>query len=289
MKENNNPVMKVMYYLLLACMFIGAFALTGCTVNVNINNPDTVKDEADEAEVTQEDIEEVILGSWIVADRNGQPALTNEKGVFTFVSPTEAYISASFSARPELGTPWMSMLKAEAEIDGNRVIITRKGDDEAAMVNEMIISDINDAETQGSLVVKSVNDGEETVITEESIRFVKVNDDYSEDIIGTWEGCCTSDGSVFDDGQEHRWEYKADGTYIYYIKDGDEWIPSDNTLNEYFVDGNLLCTRWVEGDEENREWWEVSIDGDKMNWTALREDEDGNTFTSTFEMTKVEE
>ena len=39
---------------------------------------------------------------------------------------------------------------------------------------------------------------------------------------------------------------------------------------------------------ENREWWEISIDGNKMNWSALREDEDGKTFTATFEMTKVQ-
>ncbi len=60
-------------------------------------------------------------------------------------------------------------------------------------------------------------------------------------------------------------------------------------MNEYFVDGNLLCTRWMEGDEENREWWESTIDGDKMSWTALREDENGKTFTATFKMTRVTE
>lgn len=58
--------------------------------------------------------------------------------------------------------------------------------------------------------------------------------------------------------------------------------------DEYFVDGNLLCTRWMENGAENREWWEISIDGNKMNWSALREDEDGKTFTATFEMTKVQ-
>jgi hypothetical protein len=60
-------------------------------------------------------------------------------------------------------------------------------------------------------------------------------------------------------------------------------------MNEYFVAGNLLCSRWMENGQENREWWEISIDGDKMNWTALREDEDGKTFTATFEMKRVEE
>ena len=59
-------------------------------------------------------------------------------------------------------------------------------------------------------------------------------------------------------------------------------------MNEYFVAGNLLCARWMENGQENREWWEITIDGDKMNWTALREGEDGKTFTATFEMDRVE-
>jgi hypothetical protein len=32
----------------------------------------------------------------------------------------------------------------------------------------------------------------------------------------------------------------------------------------------------------------MTIDGDTMNWTALREADDGSTFTATFEMSKVE-
>ena len=108
-------------------------------------------------------------------------------------------------------------------------------------------------------------------------------------MIGTWEGRCTSEGSVFDDGQDHRWEFKDDGTYVYYVKDGDNWVPADAVEGDYFVAGNLLCGRWFEDERENREWWEITIDGDKMNWTALREGEDGETFTASFEMQKVPE
>lgn len=48
------------------------------------------------------------------------------------------------------------------------------------------------------------------------MRYVKVDADYTASIVGKWQGRCTSEGSVFDDGQEHQWEYKADGTYVYY-------------------------------------------------------------------------
>ena len=70
------------------------------------------------------------------------------------------------------------------------------------------------------------------------------------------------------------------------------WQLSDDVLHDYFVDGNLLCTRWQnvgEGQKENREWWEIeSIQNGVMKWTALRMREDGTTYTATFEMTKVQ-
>ena len=270
----------------LACLTAG-IGLAGCVGSSEQPTETTTTAEITTAEVTQADIEKMIIGSWIVAERKGQPALTNEKSVFTFESPTKAYVSASFNARPELGIEWLNMLESEVEIKGNKVTITRKGGGEATMVNELTISNITDAETRGDLVSKLVDNGKETVITEEQIRFVKVKDDYSKDILGTWEGHCTSEGSVYDDGQEHRWEYKEDGTYVYYHKDGDNWVPSDDKLNDYFVDGNLLCTRWGDGNTEDREWWEITVDGDTMNWTALRENEGGSTFTATFEMNKV--
>ena len=130
--------------------------------------------------------------------------------------------------------------------------------------------------------------GNVIVVTKQNVRLAKVKADYGEAVLGTWQGRCTSEGSEFDDGQEHRWEYKNDGTFVYYVKnENNEWEPSTNTLNEYFVDGTLLCTRWVDDEGENREWWEISIDGNRMNWTALRKKTDGTTYTAKFEMEKV--
>ena len=156
------------------------------------------------------------------------------------------------------------------------------------MVGELNVSSITDTENKGRLVVKKVENGAETIVAEETIRFVKVAD-HSTAILGTWEGRCTSEIAAYDDGQTHRWEYKDDGNYVYYIKDGDDWAPSQDKVNEYFVTGNLLCTRWGDGNTETREAWEVTIDGDTMNWTALRGKNDGSTFTVTFEMKKVAE
>ena len=60
---------------------------------------------------------------------------------------------------------------------------------------------------------------------------------------------------------------------------------------EYFVAGNLLCTRWKntgEGQQENREWWEITAMGASgMVWTALREKADGTQYTAAFSMNKI--
>lgn len=69
------------------------------------------------------------------------------------------------------------------------------------------------------------------------------------------------------------------------------WIPNPtNTLNEYFVDGNLLCMCWINNGIEYREWWEIaSIENNVMSWTGLRKKEDGTTYIASFSMVKVNE
>jgi len=234
-------------------------------------------------------IPEKIIGKWMPADKDGQPMPTNKKMVIDFVSPIKAIMSASLSSHPEAGTFWGVSLEGDVAINDNKVTVTSQPDEHTTLVHEFIITDINDKEFKGNHEVTYTIDDNVVLSIVDEVRYVKQTADYSAAIVGTWQGRCTSEGSVFDDGQEHRWEYKADGTYVYYVKDGDNWVPyADNTLNEYFVDGTLLCTRWIDNDVENREWWEITINGDKMNWTALRQNPDGTTFTATFEMTKVE-
>ena len=239
-----------------------------------------VKESA--AEVTQEEIEEHIVGTWIRAEKNGQPLLTNDKIVYSFVSPTEAYQSASL-VRAD-ASPWHTPSKCGIEINGNTITITYSLDD-LTYEQQYTITDISsDTFTANRKFTRSSQDSDPEVI-EDVVTFVKV-DDLSEAVLGTWEGKCTSEGSVFDDGKEHRWEYKSDGTYVYYNKDGDKWVADDSEKCEYFVAGNLLCTRWTKDGTENREWWEISVKDGKMSWNALRANEDGSTYTSTFEMQK---
>ena len=234
-------------------------------------------------------LEEKIIGKWMAVESKGKPAPTNRKSVVTFVSATKAYISKSFDSRMESGDVWMTNEEADVVIDSNKVTLTSREDEHTTRVYEYTITSINANEFSANVKLTKLVDGNVVLTREGSTRLEKVNVDYSQAILGTWQGHCTSAGSVFDDGQEHRWEYRADGSYVYYRHDGQAWVPYGDDFAEYFVDGTLLCTRWRNSGEqtENREWWEISINGNRMNWTALRQNPDGTTFTATFEMEKI--
>ena len=239
----------------------------------------------DERKISQSDIEKMIVGKWIKSEIDGRPVLTDEKSVFDIVSTTEAYTSASHIT--DEGDPFDYNQKSIVDINGNVVTITTTTSEGESLIHELTITDINNSGFTAKRKFTRTIKGTDPLLKEDTVYFFKVNDDYGSDIIGTWEGRCTSAGSVFDDGQEHRWEFKDDGTYVYYVKDGDNWVPSKNTMNEYFVAGNLLCFRWIDSGTEDREWWDITIDGDTMKWTAVRSNEDGTPFTASFEMTRV--
>jgi len=257
---------------IIALMVLATMVLTGC-------NKDKITN-----------LDEKIIGKWVVADRNGQPAPTNEKLVVNFISSTKAYVSASLNAHPELGL-FVNQKEADVVIDGDKVTFTFHADDHSTSVHELTVTAINDREFSAKYKVTVTVDGTTVISEEGSDRYVRVTDDYSQAIQGTWEGHVTSEQSEYDDQLEHRWQYNADGTYVYYNKDGNNWIPNPtNTLNEYFVDGNMLCMRWINNGVEYRERWEIaSIANGVMNWTALRKKADGTVYTATFSMTKVEE
>ncbi len=262
--------------MLSAIIICGASVFTSCSKEDNPVTPDL-------------NVAEKIIGKWITAESDGKALPTNEKIVFDIVSPTEAYVSLSIQDRTAEDTPWRDREEVDVEIIGNDVILSHSPKPGMTVMVELYIDSITDATLIAKRTVTIRQDGGLVKSTENMIRYEKLDKDYSADIVGIWEGQISSEQDTYGDGLQHRWEYKADGTYVYYVKDGDNWVPSANTLNEYFVAGKLLCMRWVNAGTELREWWEIeSIENGVMKWKALRQREDGTTYTASFEMKKVE-
>ena len=241
----------------------------------------------DDNSKTDLNIAEKIIGKWMVSELEGQMCPTNLKTVVTFDSPTKAYGSLS----DFYSNSWNVRTEANVKITGNKLSMISNEDAHTSHVLSTTVSAITDTyillNSDWSILVDGKEIQHETYAQE---RWERVTKNYQNDIIGTWEGKVTSEEDEHTDGELHRWEYKSDGTYVYYNKVGGEWAPNNDFLAEYFVDGILLCTRWQQtsGSEELREWWEIeSIQNGVMKWKALRMHEDGTTYTATFEMKKV--
>jgi hypothetical protein len=270
---------KFYYLSLLAGLLFGMAGFTSCSND-------------DNAVPTQQEVATKIIGKWMFADRDGVPTPTNKKRVFNFVSATKAYVSASYGMDIP-GAEWPEQTEATVAINGNVVTLTMHLDEHTTMVDEYNVTAINDTEFTARLKVTITVDGTVKRSTESTIHLTRVAKDFSKDILGTWEGRSSSEeSSEYDDGKLHRWDYKADGTFVFYNQDEyGEWQVSKDVFAEYFCDGTLLCTRWKnvgEGQKEKREWWEIlSIENGVMKWYGLRQREDGTTYTASYYMTKV--
>ena len=273
--------MKKYFNLMIAAIMIcGASVFTSCS---NDDDPATESDLG---------VAEKIMGRWISASVDGEALPTNDKMVYNFVSTTEAFISSSFGETKDFEAQWVYLSQADVVINGNKVTITHSPAPGTNVIVELHVEAITSSMMIAKRTVTIRKDGGLVGSDEDMIRFEKA-EDYSADIIGMWEGHSTgAEGSEFDDGENHRWEYMADGTFNYFRKNADGlWQISDDDYADYFVAGSLLCTRWKNagvGNEEHREWWEIeSIENGVMRWKALRKREDGTTYTATFEMSKV--
>lgn len=254
---------KILNWVLAATLICGASVFTSC------NKPAT-------------DLSDKVQGKWIVADLDGEACPTSFKSVVTFESATKGCYSIS-----EINTmTWENRTPAEVTFheDGFTAI---EEDGLFTSVLTATVNSITDNEMR-STTEWTLTGGTEVLLHEfYTERWVRVTDDFEQSVIGTWEAQVQNENKQ----QTWRWEFKADGTYVFSLKDGDSWQVFEDEMSEYFVDGSLLCTRWqnTASSDENRDWWEIeSIQDGKMKWTALRLDEDLTTHTETLELSKVQ-
>ena len=270
---------KVFQWAMAAALIIcGASVFTACSSNDD--NPAT----------PDLGVKEKIIGKWITADKVGQPLLTNEKKVTTFVSTTKATFSTSVNAHPERGTHWNDKSEADVVINDNKITLTNHPNEQITVVEEYIVTAISGTEFTANHKVNVTKNGTVDNV-EHVLRLVKQTADYREPILGLWECTGLTGIETYNDANA-RLEFLADGTYRYYRKnDGGEWqAVTTREFQNYFVDGTLLATRWKnQGEDELREWWEIaSLSGDQMTWTALRQNADGTTVQQGMTWKKIQ-
>jgi hypothetical protein len=270
---------RLMQWVMAAALICSSTLFTSC---MNDDNPVGPTDN----------LAEKLIGKWMDAYKDGQPATTNKKMVITFVSPTKAYICASLNVLHGVSTAWFDHIEADVAIDGDKVTVTSHPDEHKTLVHEYVIINIDGSQFKANHKVTSTVDGEVDFFKEDVVCYAKIKVDYSEAILGLWECKGLKGGETYNDGND-RLEFLSDGTYRFYHKDdAGQWqAVTTREFQDYFVDGTLLATRWKNIEEnELREWWEIkSLKGDKMQWKALRQNEDGSTFEQTMDWERVVE
>ena len=237
-------------------------------------------------------LKEMIKGKWMLNEINGRAVTTNDKVVCTFVSDTNAYMSASFSNTSSLSNLWSDQREIDVAITGNTMTITFHPDQNVTTVEELDVTAINSSGFTADYKA-TVTDGNNVVYSRQgTVRFTKLNVDYHEAIVGKWE-CTALNGVETYNDVNARLEFFADGNYKYWRKNSaDQWEAVTNReYQNYFVDGQLLATRWKNfGEDELREWWEISsLSNGQMQWTALRENANGTTAQQGMKWVKVNE
>ena len=233
---------------------------------------------------SQKDIETKIIGKWKIVKSGGKDATTNARCIQTYYPDNTEECSMSWYDAIRKTYFWDYKKPFTYEINGNISTET------SILQDKKVLGIIDISSTTMNAIFQKVILPDGSIIPYNvSLTFQKVAADYSQDIIGMWEGVEMTGDETYGDAN-HRIEYKADGTYTYYDKVGDSWVPSKNAGNEYNVDGDWLATRWqpTEGADYEYEWWDIDeIKDGTMKWSALREKGDGTRYTTTFTWKKI--
>ena len=262
---------KRMTKTFLASVMLAATAglITSCATEDNPGKPTGPSESV---------IKEKIVGKWKLSAINNRDQVTNGKMVLTYNEDATLAVSISYFNKETNIYVWRNKQPGTYSIVGNEIknYLNQTGLYDATPHYIEAISD--------EAMTMSSTSGGKTI-------YKSVAADYSADIIGLWEVTgMTGEGTYNDDNA--RLAFLADGTYKYYRKsEAGEWqLVSTRDVEEYFVDGDFVATRWQEkGGEMNYEWWDIDeIKDGQMKWSALREREDGTRFTTTFTWRKVE-
>ena len=234
---------------------------------------------------TQEEIETKIIGKWKTVKTNGKDTETNARCIQTYYPDNTEECSMSWYDATRKTYFWDYKKPFTYEINGNISIET------PILQDKKVLGIIDISSTTMNAIFQKVILPDGSIIPYNvGLAFQKVSADYSETIIGLWEGVEMTGDETYGDAN-HRIYYKEDGTYTYYDKVGDSWVPSKNAGNEYNVDGDWLATRWqpTEGADYEYEWWDIDeIKDGTMKWSALREKGDGTRYAGTFTWKKVQ-
>ncbi len=253
------------------------YSLLACLLLLSCSNSDN---NTENTEITSENI----VGTWVIKVIENEEVCTNEQFACRFNSTgTQDYLAIISDGN---GSSTFSYTTSASYSVTNGVVY--------------LISDILELEIYGTIsygelcgekgdilsYTESINVQEgEDVNENRSFTAIRTTANYSNSIIGLWEGTVI-DGDTSEPFDNIRLNFKSGGTYDFYKKEStdSDWVMLEQD-NAYATVGTLLATQWDEDDNITAaEIWETTIDGDSMTWRATRE---GIDYQTGFDLVKI--
>ena len=191
---------------------------------------------------------EQLVGKWLYCEADGEIVETEEASITTYVMEGTKLKAYTSEAQKKYGL-WAYKQPTDVKIDGNKLTLTMQKDDITTVEDctDIIISGDDMYYTSMYTVMRGgkVIDIDGPYL----LHCTKVYKDYAPIFIGRWEGTVTSDEPGFTP-QPFCEAYNPDGTITAYELVDGQWVAEKAEYSEYFIDGNLLCTRWKDAGSE---------------------------------------
>jgi len=231
---------SILNWVFAATLVCGTGVFSSCTSN------------NDNPKQPENNFAEQLVGKWLYIEADGEVVETEESSITHFVMEGSTLKAFTSTSQLKYGL-WACKQPTEVKIDGNKITLTMQAGD-VTTVEEMTNITVSGDDLRYTCKYTVMKNGE--VIDDlrpYQLHCVKVHNDYSQIIIGKWLGTITSDEPGFVP-QPFCEEYLADGRNIAYNIVDEQWVQEESEYGEYFVDGNLMITRWkLSGHDEERQ------------------------------------
>lgn len=222
-----------------------------------------------------------IEGKWKLAVIGNEEVNTNSRAIYTFNSDCSMTVSQAIGKDGSLSEAFVPKRKGTFCIEKNVISIKLEN---GSIAEKWLIKQIN-----GGTFEFQAFSGEAAPENGAISKLERVRAEYASAIIGLWEGVSLEGVSDYG-GEDHRWGYMEDNSYVYYTRDRYRWVPSTNVSNTYYVDGDWLMTIWQDNKGNSYyESWDLEVcDDSQMIWTASRQKPDGTPYSAKFVLKKLQ-
>lgn len=268
---------RIMQWVLAATLICGASLFTSCSSKDDDNGSQPESGMAGK-----------MVGKWLYVESDGEKVATDESSITTFVmdgSTLKAYTSISLK---DYGL-WAFKQPTDVTFNGNDITLTMHSGDFTTVEKLTGITVNGDDMYYTSMYTLSQSDKVLASMGPYRLHCTKVHEDFAPVIIGKWEGTITSDEPGFVP-EPFCEAYLADGKNVAYNLIDGQWVQEESEYDEYFVDGNLMCTRWkLSGRDEERQ---NCIIESYVNGTMIIKEvvlRNGKLYTETTTLTRADE